>query len=64
MLYLRSLAFNAAFYLNLIVQMIFWTPFYFLAPRHLAWFVPKFWSRTEMCFAGSPSSAGTSSRCG
>jgi 1-acyl-sn-glycerol-3-phosphate acyltransferase len=48
MLYLRSLAFNAAFYLNLIVQMIVWTPFYFLAPRHLAWFVPKFWSRTEM----------------
>ncbi|WP_127521017.1 1-acyl-sn-glycerol-3-phosphate acyltransferase [Mesorhizobium sp. Z1-4] len=48
MLYIRSLAFNAAFYLNLIVQMILWTPFYFLAPRHLAWFVPKFWSRTEL----------------
>ncbi len=48
MLYIRSLAFNAAFYLNLIVQMILWTPFYFLAPRKQAWFVPKFWSRTEM----------------
>ena len=48
MLQLRSLAFNVAFYLNLIVQMIVFTPFYFLAPRHLAWFVPKFWSRTSM----------------
>ncbi len=44
MLYLRSTVFNAVFYLNLLVQMIIWTPFYFLAPRHLAWFVPKFWS--------------------
>jgi 1-acyl-sn-glycerol-3-phosphate acyltransferase len=48
MLYLRSFAFNVAFYLNLIVQMIVWTPFYFLAPRHLAWFVPKFWSRSSV----------------
>ena len=48
MLYIRSLAFNALFYLNLVVQMIVWTPFYFLAPRRSAWFVPKFWSRTSM----------------
>ncbi|RWA71655.1 1-acyl-sn-glycerol-3-phosphate acyltransferase [Mesorhizobium sp.] len=48
MLYIRSLAFNLAFYLSLIVQMIFWTPFYFLSPRHRAWFVPKFWSRSSM----------------
>lgn len=48
MLYVRSFLFNTAFYVNLIVQMIFWTPFYFLAPRHLAWFVPKFWSRSSM----------------
>ncbi|TIU26573.1 MAG: 1-acyl-sn-glycerol-3-phosphate acyltransferase, partial [Mesorhizobium sp.] len=48
MLYIRSLAFNLAFYLSLVVQMIFWTPFYFLSPRHRAWFVPKFWSRTSM----------------
>jgi len=48
MLYVRSLTFNAAFYLNLVAQMILWTPFYFLAPRRLAWFVPKFWSRTSM----------------
>lgn len=48
MLVVRSIAFNAAFYANLIVQMILWTPFYFLAPRHLAWFVPKFWSRSSL----------------
>jgi 1-acyl-sn-glycerol-3-phosphate acyltransferase len=48
MLQVRSFLFNVAFYLNLIVQMILWTPFYFLAPRRLAWYVPKFWSRTSM----------------
>lgn len=46
MLVLRSVAFNTVFYASLIVQMIFWSPFYFLAPRKQAWFVPKFWSRT------------------
>ena len=48
MLVLRSLAFNIVFYANLIVQMIFWTPYYFLSPRHRAWFVPKFWSWTSL----------------
>ena len=48
MLHIRSLAFNIAFYLSLIVQMIVWTPFYFLSPRHRAWFVPKFWARTSL----------------
>lgn len=47
MLIIRSLAFNVVFYLNLIVQMIGWSPFYFLSPRHRAWFVPKFWARTN-----------------
>jgi 1-acyl-sn-glycerol-3-phosphate acyltransferase len=48
MVQLRSFVFNVAFYLNLVVQMILWTPFYFLAPRRLAWFVPKFWSRSSL----------------
>jgi len=48
MLILRSLAFNTAFYASLILQMIFWTPFYFLAPRRLAWFVPRFWARSSL----------------
>ncbi len=48
MIALRSLAFNAVFYVSLIAQMIFWTPFYFLSPRRIAWFVPKFWSRSSL----------------
>ena len=48
MLTLRSLAFNTAFYASLILQMILWAPFYFLSPRHIAWFVPKFWSRSSL----------------
>jgi 1-acyl-sn-glycerol-3-phosphate acyltransferase len=48
MLFARSLLFNFAFYLNLIVQMIFWTPIYFLSPRKVAWFIPKFWIRTSL----------------
>lgn len=48
MLHIRSLAFNIAFYLNLVVQMIFWTPYYFLAPRRRAWLVPKFWVKSSL----------------
>lgn len=48
MLYIRSLAFNFVFYVSLIVQMIFWAPFYFLSSRRRAWFVPKFWSRSSL----------------
>ena len=48
MLLLRSLAFNVVFYASLVVQMIFWAPFYFVAPRLTAWFVPKFWARTSL----------------
>ncbi|WP_028034757.1 1-acyl-sn-glycerol-3-phosphate acyltransferase [Chelativorans sp. J32] len=44
MLFLRSLAFNTALYLNTIIQMILWAPVYFLLPRKKAWFVPKFWA--------------------
>lgn len=48
MLQLRSLAFNIVFYASLIVQMIIWSPFYFLAPRLKAWFVPKFWAHSSL----------------
>jgi 1-acyl-sn-glycerol-3-phosphate acyltransferase len=44
---LRSVAFNIAFYVSLIAQMLFWTPIYFLLPRKSAWFIPKFWSRSS-----------------
>jgi 1-acyl-sn-glycerol-3-phosphate acyltransferase len=47
MIALRSIAFNTMFYINLIVQMIVFTPVYFLLPRKSAWFVPKFWARSN-----------------
>lgn len=59
MLYIRSLAFNIAFYANLIVQMIVWSPFYFLSSRQQAWLVPKFWSRSSLWLYAKI--AGTSS---
>lgn len=48
MLILRSLAFNLVFYVSLIVQMLFWTPWFFLSPRLKAWFIPKFWARSSL----------------
>lgn len=62
MLVIRSLAFNVLFYANLIIQMILWTPYYFLSPRHRAWFVPKFWSRTSLWLMEKV--AGTKSEIG
>jgi 1-acyl-sn-glycerol-3-phosphate acyltransferase len=48
MLYIRSLAFNLAFYTSLIVQMFLWSPLFFATPRYKAWFVPKFWARSSL----------------
>jgi 1-acyl-sn-glycerol-3-phosphate acyltransferase len=48
MLAFRSLLFNLAFYLNTIVQMIVFTPVYFILPRKRAWFVPKFWAASGL----------------
>lgn len=48
MLVLRSLAFNAVFYVALIVEMLVFTPAYFLSPRRKAWWVPKFWARSSL----------------
>lgn len=48
MVLLRSLAFNVVFYASLIVQMFFWSPYYFLSSRARAWFVPRFWSRSSL----------------
>ena len=44
---IRSVAFNAAFYLNLIVQMILFSPIYFVLPRKKAYFIPKFWAASN-----------------
>jgi 1-acyl-sn-glycerol-3-phosphate acyltransferase len=48
MIAIRSTLFNVVFYANLIVQMILWTPYYFLAPRKKAWLVPKFWAASNL----------------
>ncbi len=48
MILLRSIAFTIAFYLNTIVQMIIFTPFYFILPRKKAYIIPKFWARSNM----------------
>jgi 1-acyl-sn-glycerol-3-phosphate acyltransferase len=45
MIFLRSVLFNLAFYVNLIGMMIVFTPYYFVVSRAKAWFVPKSWAR-------------------
>ncbi|MEM9104236.1 MAG: 1-acyl-sn-glycerol-3-phosphate acyltransferase [Pseudomonadota bacterium] len=47
MIFLRSALFNLLFYLNLIVQMIIFTPPYFLMRRKAAWVIPKNWVRSN-----------------
>ena len=47
MILLRSILFNIAFYAAIIIEMIVFTPFYFLVSRKRAWFVPKFWSKAN-----------------
>lgn len=48
MIALRSAIFNGIFYLNIIIQMIVLTPFYFIGPRKGAWWVPKNWARSNL----------------
>ena len=48
MLALRSALFNALLYLTTAIEMIVFTPYYFLVSRKKAWFVPAFWSRVNM----------------
>jgi 1-acyl-sn-glycerol-3-phosphate acyltransferase len=45
MILIRSIIFNALFYINLIAMMIIFTPYYFVVSREKAWFVPKLWAR-------------------
>ena len=48
MIAIRSFLFNVAFYAAIIIEMIIFTPFYFLAPPKTAWWAPKFWARTNI----------------
>ena len=47
MIAFRSLLFNAALYVTTAIEMIVFTPFFFLVSRKRAWFVPKFWARSN-----------------
>lgn len=47
MIAFRSVLFNAVFYVNLIVQMIVFTPVYFLLPRKKAYVIAKNWVRSN-----------------
>ena len=51
MVYLRSALFQVTFYLAFIVQMIIFTPFYFLLPRKAAYHIAKFWCRGNLFMA-------------
>lgn len=46
MLFLRSLVFNVVFYVNLIVQMVVQTPFFFFLSRDGGWGVVKRWCKS------------------
>lgn len=48
MIFLRSLLFQLLFYLSNAVQMIFWTPVYFLMPRRHAWKVVRLWAKSHL----------------
>ena len=47
MIILRSVLFNTAFYLNLVLQMIIMTPAYFLLPRKKAYVIAKNWAKSN-----------------
>ena len=47
MIAFRSALFNALLYVTTAVEMVVFTPYYFLVSRRRAWFVPKFWSRAN-----------------
>jgi 1-acyl-sn-glycerol-3-phosphate acyltransferase len=51
MTYLRSAIFQFVFYLSFIVQMIIFTPIYFLLPRKAAYRIPKNWAASNIWLA-------------
>jgi 1-acyl-sn-glycerol-3-phosphate acyltransferase len=48
MIAVRSLIFNVLFYMMFIAEMLIFTPIYFILPRKKAYFVPKFWARSNL----------------
>ncbi|MBD8661858.1 1-acyl-sn-glycerol-3-phosphate acyltransferase [Rhizobium sp. CFBP 8752] len=52
MLLIRSVVFNTAFYANMILRMIVFAPYYFLASRKAAFSVPKGWASSSNWLMG------------
>ncbi len=48
MIALRSLIFHVLFYLSNAIQMIFWTPVFFVIPRDLAWRIVRLWAKSHL----------------
>ncbi len=48
MLQFRSFVFHGMFYLSNALQMIFWTPSFFIMPRSVAWKVAKSWAYSHL----------------
>jgi 1-acyl-sn-glycerol-3-phosphate acyltransferase len=48
MIAVRSLIFNVLFYMMFIAEMIIFTPVYFVLPRKKAYFIPKFWAKSNL----------------
>ncbi|NDV88727.1 1-acyl-sn-glycerol-3-phosphate acyltransferase [Aurantimonas aggregata] len=47
-MFLRSLAFNGLFYLNLIVQLLVYSPVFFFVSEATGWWIVKNWARSNL----------------
>ena len=48
MLFIRSLIFHVLYYASNAIQMIFWTPAFFVIPRRLGWRIVRLWARSHL----------------
>jgi 1-acyl-sn-glycerol-3-phosphate acyltransferase len=48
MMFLRSLAFNGLFYLNLVGQLLFYSPIFFFVSEATGWWIVKNWARSSL----------------
>ncbi|WP_418885049.1 lysophospholipid acyltransferase family protein [Aurantimonas endophytica] len=47
-MFLRSLAFNGLFYLNLVAQLLFYSPVFFFVSEATGWWIVKNWARSNL----------------
>ena len=48
MTFMRSIAFNIAFYGNLTLQLLFWTPIFFFVREETGWWIVRNWARSSL----------------